>query len=122
MLFEFRKKEWKSENSIPQSSCDFGDVMIQIACLDAQEAIAMLSFSPGCLEQEIRKCLKMVTMENLILQNSCYSPIPSIKTPSKWCLECFWSKILMPLVEVLEIWSLCDKLHFQGILKGDFEK
>lgn len=114
-------KKWvKSEILIPQFCSVLDDVMIQKAFLNPQEAIAMLESTSNGLEPRFRICLEMMKMENLILFNSCSSLIPSVWTTSKWCLEWFWTKSLMSLVQVLKIGSLCDKLHFHEVLKSDF--
>lgn len=57
----------KMRNSIPQSSCKFDDVLIQIASFDDVEAIPMLFFHPECFDQWIRKSFKVTKMVNLTL-------------------------------------------------------
>ena len=94
--------------------------MIQNACLDPQEAFAMVKSASNDLEPEIRNCFKVMKMVILILLKSCYRSSLSIGTPSKWYLEWIWSKRMDLLVQVLENWSLCVKLHFHGNLKSVF--
>ena len=112
---------WKSGITIPQSSYALDEILIQLACLDDYEAIPYPFECPDCLEQGFRKSFQSDKNGILIMHNSCYRSSLSIWAASKWCLEWIWSKRMDLLVQVLENWSLCVKLHFHGNLKSVFE-
>lgn len=80
------------------------------------ETIPMLFPSQECFDPWTQKWLENEEMLILILLNLDYRKISAVGTPSIWYVEWFWTKTL---VQVSEVWSLCDKLHFCVILKCD---